>query len=383
MKRRTFGSIRRLPSGRWQARYRDNDGVMRSANETFDTRAEADQWLATVQHERRNGRWIDPAESDISVAVWSVDWLRMQLHLKPKSLYGYESLLRSRLLPELGDLPLRHLRPSHVQAMLARWQIEGLSASRCKQAVGLLSQILDAAIADGFLRTNACAPVRRPRIPESDVRAFTAAEVDRVADGITPAYRLLVYVLAYGGLRWGEAAGLSRSSPDFERRRLQIVDSVSEAGGHLHVGPTKTHQRRSVVLPTFLWEELATHLDRNVGSEPTAPLFTAPAGGFMRYSNFIGRHWQPALRKADIEPCGLHVLRHTCASLLAAAGAPIKAIQVQLGHASAEMTLNRYSHLYPDDLDVLAEHLDDIRRKGDVSRRLRDFHDGPGDARGR
>jgi len=383
MKRRTFGSIRRLPSGRWQARHRDSDGVMRSANETFETRAAADEWLATVQHERRTGRWIDPAASDISVAEWSVDWLRLQLHLKPKTRYGYESLLRSRLLPELGDLPLRHLRPSHVQAILARWQIEGLSASRCTQAVGLLSQILDAAIADGFLRTNACGPVRRPRIPEGDVRAFTAAEVDRVADAITPAYRLLVYVLAYGGLRWGEAAGLSRSSPDFGRRRLQIVNTVSEAGGHLHVGPTKTHQRRSVVLPTFLWEELAAQLDKEVGHEPGSSLFTAREGGYLRYSNFIGRHWQPALKDAGIDPCGLHVLRHPCASLLAAAGAPVKAIQVQLGHASAEMTLNRYSHLYPDDLDVLAEHLDDIRRKGDVSRRLRAYRDEPGDARGR
>ena len=66
------------------------------------------------------------------------------------------------------------------------------------------------------------------------------------------------------------------------------------------------------------------------------------------------------------------------ASLLAAAGAPVKAIQVQLGHASAEMTLNRYSHLYPDDLDELATHLDAIRRRADLSRKLAEPTRGDG-----
>lgn len=157
---------------------------------------------------------------------------------------------------------------------------------------------------------------------------------------------------------------------DVDARRLRITRSIAEVGGELFIGTTETHQQRGVVLPTFLWADLAAHLERNVDDTPEAILFPAAAGGFLRYSNFIGRHWQPALSKAGLELCGLHVLRHTCASLLAAAGAPVKAIQVQLGHASAEMTLNRYSHLYPDDLDELATHLDAIRRRADLSRSL-------------
>lgn len=382
MKRRTFGSIRQLPSGRWQARYRNGEGAMRSAEDTFGTKAEADQWLATTQHELRSGKWVNPDLGDISVAEWSVEWLRMQMHLKPKSRYGYESLLRSRLLPELGDLPVRHLRTSHIQSMVASFQLEGLSASRTRQAVALLSQILDAAIADGLIRSNPCRAVRQPRLPEREMRAFTAAEVDRIADAITPAYRSLVHVLAYGGLRWGEAAGLTRASVDPGARRLRIARSI-EVGGELFIGTTKTHQQRGVVLPTFLWADLAAHLEHNVDDDPDAILFPAATGGFLRYSNFIGRHWQPALSKAGVDPCGLHVLRHTCASLLAAAGAPVKAIQVQLGHASAEMTLNRYSHLYPDDLDELAVHLDAIRRRTDLSRQLGAPRGNNGRSRGR
>lgn len=188
----------------------------------------------------------------------------MSIRATAPSRVGYESLLRSRLLPEFGDLPVRHLRTSHVQSMVARFQLEGLSASRCRQTVMLLSQILDAAIADGLIRSNPFDAVRQPRLPETEMRAFTAAEVDCVAAAITPQYRSLVHVLAYGGLRWGEAAGLTRSSVDFDRRRLRIVRSIAEAGGELFIGTTKTHQQRGVVLPTFLWHDVAAHVDRNV-----------------------------------------------------------------------------------------------------------------------
>jgi integrase len=76
-------------------------------------------------------------------------------------------------------------------------------------------------------------------------------------------------------------------------------------------------------------------------------------------------------------------MRHTCASLLAVAGAPIKAIQAQLGHSTAEMTLNRYSRLYPDDLHELATHLDAVRRRADLSRRQRAPGAEDGRSRGR
>lgn len=383
MKRRTFGSIRRLPSGRWQARYRDADGDMRTAGETFETKADADRWLATLRHEVGTGEWIDPKFGELTVGEWATAWMRNQLHLKPKTKVSYQSLLTSRLLPSLGHIPLGELRTSHVQAMLTRFQQEGLSASRCRQVVMVLSQVLDAAIADGMIRANACGAVRLPRLPRTEMEVLSAAEVERLAESIDPRYRSLVHVLAYGGLRWGEAVALTRQSVDLKRGRLDVFQSVAEAGGHLHVGPTKTYQQRSVVLPTFLRIDLEAHLTQLAQPLLDAVLFPAPGGGYLRYGNFVAGYWRPALEKAGLEPVGLHVMRHTCASLLAAAGAPIKAIQAQLGHSTAEMTLNRYSHLYPDDLDALAGHLDTVRRRADLSRRLGQTRHGPGEGRGR
>lgn len=96
-------------------------------------------------------------------------------------------------------------------------------------------------------------------------------------------------------------------------------------------------------------------------SDPAALLFTSPSGEPLRYNNFYRRFWVRALRDADLAPAGLHSLRHTCASLLIAHGAPIKAVQAQLGHQSAELTLDRYGHLYPDQMGVLAERLEEAR----------------------
>jgi integrase len=366
--RRGFGSVRKLPSGRWQARYRDPEGELRPAETTFATKADADAWLATTQHELRVGDWIDPDLGERTLESWALDWMDNQLHLKPKTRASYESLLLSRVLPELGHMALVDLRPSHIQAMVSRFMTEGVSASRTRQCVMVLSQIMKAAVADGLIRANPCLAVKQPRLPKTEMRVLTSIEVERVAAEVDDRYRILVYVLAYCGLRWGEAIALTHGDVDLAAGRIRVVRSLADVNGHLYLGSTKTYQQRSVVVPTFLRAALAEHMNRYGGQDGGDLVFAAPEGNFIRYGNFIARQRHPALEFAGVERTGVHILRHTCASLLVSAGAPIKAIQAQLGHSSAEMTLSRYSHLYPDDLDILAERLDSVRTAAALDR---------------
>jgi site-specific recombinase XerD len=83
----------------------------------------------------------------------------------------------------------------------------------------------------------------------------------------------------------------------------------------------------------------------------------------VRNSNFRNSVWRPALLAAGA-PEGLHVhdLRHTAASLAISAGASIKAVQRMLGHAAVAMTLDRYGHLYEEDLETLADRMDSAYR---------------------
>jgi integrase len=121
---------------------------------------------------------------------------------------------------------------------------------------------------------------------------------------------------------------------------------------------TKSHAERQVPLPPSLAEALAKHLEGGVDTEPAALVFTAPQGGALRLSAFYHRVWRPSLARLGLARVGVHVLRHSAAARMIAAGASPKAVQTVLGHASAAFTLTVYGHMFDADLDDLATRLD-------------------------
>ena len=146
---------------------------------------------------------------------------------------------------------------------------------------------------------------------------------------------------------------------------LEPAPAVNESEScQLHFVPTKKHRSRIVPIPGFLRDLFAEHLDHHVPNDPEALLFTTPTGTPLHNSNFRRQIWYQAVEKAGL-PQGLriHDLRHTCASLLAAADASPKAVQLHLGHSSITVTMDRYTHLFPSDVDTLARRLDDIRAR--------------------
>jgi integrase len=201
-----------------------------------------------------------------------------------------------------------------------------------------------------------------PRRPEGVTRFPSVAEVERLAEAIRPPHDVLVYTLAYGGLRWGEAAVLRRERCDLLRSRLEVTESLSEAWGGLQFGSTKTRRRRTVVIPGFLRDLLASHLATEVADDPAALVFTSSEGGPLRNSNFRRRVWNDAVAEAGLgEGLRIHDLRHTCASLLIAEGAHPRAVMGHLGHSSITVTMDRYGHLFPSDMEALAEAFDSGR----------------------
>jgi integrase len=143
--------------------------------------------------------------------------------------------------------------------------------------------------------------------------------------------------------------------------RAEVAESITEVAGRLVPGPTKTYQRRTVSLPRFLCDELGAYLSGRP-HEPGDLVFTMAQGGPLRQSMVSTRLFKPAVCAAGLDPAlRFHDLRHTAASLLIREGASVKAVQKQLGHASASVTLDRYGHLFPDELEQLADRLDRAR----------------------
>jgi len=142
---------------------------------------------------------------------------------------------------------------------------------------------------------------------------------------------------------------------DLLRRRLEVVEAISEVDGKLISGEPKTHQRRTVPFPRSLAEPLSLVM---AGRGVDELVFPARNGQALRNANFRRRVFDPAVRSAGLDKLTPHDLRDTAASLAVSAGANVKAVQRMLGHASAAMTLDVYAGLFDDDLDAVAERMD-------------------------
>lgn len=352
----SMGSIQRVDRPKpWLARYRGPDG--RQHSKSFSRKIDAEKWLTLEEVKALRGEWIDPTAGSVRYAEWADRWLAGLHSIGPKTRVGYESLLRSRVLPRFESMELRRISSAVVREWVAEMLADGLSPARVRQALQVLRASLNVAVEDGLIARNPAATVKAPRVEKRRQRFLTAFELERLA-GEAGEYGAVIRLLGWGGPRWGELVALRVGS--VEGRRLRIEESATEVGGRLVFGPTKTHENRVIILPTFVARALPVQ-----GRDSDELLFTAPSGGPLRHSNFVRRVWEPAVRAAGLpEDLVIHDLRDTAASLAISAGASIKAVQRMLGHASAAMTLDTYGSLFDEDLEALADRLDDRYAQG-------------------
>jgi Phage integrase, N-terminal SAM-like domain len=116
--RRTFGSIRKLPSSRYQARYFDAGGPRHLAPDTFATKADASRWLADVEVSLARGTWVDPEAGRVSFADFAFAWLEHRPGLKPRTADLYRSELRCHIVPVLGGRALTEITPARNPCMI-------------------------------------------------------------------------------------------------------------------------------------------------------------------------------------------------------------------------------------------------------------------------
>jgi len=217
--------------------------------------------------------------------------------------------------------------------------------------------------------TNPAAGVELPRENPRKMKALTIEQVEALAadaEDLQEGAGILVTTLAYSGIRWGEAVALTGSAVDPLHHRIHIDASATEVGGRLVIGTPKTHRVRTIVLARTASDHLADHMSRT-GRGPAEPVFTAPRGGLLRTSNFRRQVWVPATTRLygdypRLRSLKVHNLRHSAASIAISCGANIKAVQRMLGHEKASVTLDVYGHLYTEDLEQVADAIDERLR---------------------
>ncbi|GAA2751240.1 hypothetical protein GCM10009869_14280 [Amnibacterium kyonggiense] len=341
---------------RYRVRYRKPDRSQ-TDKRGFRTKREAELFLASVNVAMARGEFVDATATRETIGVLGAAWLRFQTHLKPSSVRPVEIAWRLYVEPRWGTTPVSAVKYSDVQEWVADIS-EGRSATTVLRAHGVLASILDVAARDRRISSN---PARGVKMPRKNKKAHTYLTHEQVSDLALECgdKRTFVLVLAYCGLRWGEAVGLRVQDIDFGRRRINVTVNAVEVADRIEVGTPKTHKRRSVPFPALLGPALAQQC---AGKSAEELVFTAEDGGYLRRTRTdeSSRGWfSQAVRRAGIPRMTPHDLRHTAASLAIQCGANVKAVQRMLGHASAAMTLDVYADLFDDDLDLVAVRLND------------------------
>jgi integrase len=357
--------VEKIPAGprrpeRYRVRYRDPAGRHRSR--TFRRRRDAEDFARRVEIAMADGAWRDPTAARRPLGELAEAYFSGAYDLRPATRALYEGAYRKHVAPALAEVPVGRIRSEDVRKWIEGLLREGVGPRTVQVARQVLGRILERAVEDALIRENPVRVVRPPAAEPKDARVPTTAEVEAVAEAIDPRYRALVLLAAYAGLRLGECAGLQRRDLRLPERRVDVRRQVTEVRGVLEVGPLKTmSSRRTVPVPQFLADELASHLATYSAAGSEAWVFTAPGGGPLRRAAFRNRYFDPAIKAAGVQPFTFHALRDHAATAAIGAGADVKVVQRMLGHVDAAITLNRYAAYMPDAAEAVAQRLHELR----------------------
>ncbi|MGW2329250.1 tyrosine-type recombinase/integrase [Streptomyces sp. NPDC001700] len=338
-KKRRFGRVRKLHSGRYQARYLGPDGVDRPAPVTFATAGEADDWLAEQQTEVRKGDWQDPDAGAVNFGEYAVQWVD-ERDLSATTDELYRRLLRLHILPTFRAWDLDEITPPRVRT----WRAERLKATgetTVAKSYRLVKAILETAVEDELIRRNPCRirGAGKESAPERPIA--TVDQVDDLADAIGPRWRLMVYIAAYGPARPEEQAELRRPDVNLETVGVWVRRAAPElTTGRRVVGDTKSEAgKRFIVLPGFLRKDLERHVKWFAEKEPNGLLFVGEKGAPFRRSSF-GRKWRRARAKVGLpDDFRFYDLRHTGHTLSTQSGATLRDTMVRAGQSSERAAL--------------------------------------------
>lgn len=354
-KRRGFGRLRQLRSGRWQASYTGPDGRLHPAPHTFASDIAAEGWLSDQRRRIDLGTWGTVERSDsITLDTYARRWLSQRpLRLRTRALY--ESMLDRLILPTLGNTMLASLTPAQIRDWHA-----GLGndhPTRNAHCYAILHAICSTAVTDEMLDANPCrirAAMQTKR--RHDVDLLTPAQVNELADHMPPALAASVIMAAWLALRWGETSELRRRDVSADYSVLYVRRAVTFLRREFHVGKPKTDSGiRDVAIPPHIRPVIADHMKNHVGPGADSLLFHDGNGGHLRADRYR-YHWIRAREAIGKPTLRVHDLRHVGSVLAAQSGATTVELMHRLGHSTAEMAL-RYQHVAEGRDSQIAEAL--------------------------
>lgn len=367
------GQIIRRGEGTWLVRVplgRSADGTRRYHNHTVKgTKRDAERYRTKTLRALDTGTFAD--ETHATVAEFLSEWLETSAkpRVRSRTLADYRALADRYLVPALGHRKLAQLAPADIQRAYNDLSARGLSARTVRYAHSVLHGALEQAVRWNLLVRNVGKLVDLPREERREMRALTSAEASQLlAAARGTRFEALWILLLTSGIRPGEALGLKWSDIDADRVRIQRT-LVRQRDGSWELAEPKTPRaRRVVTLPLTTQRALQSHRARQLEERFCAGpnwegldlVFASGTGGPLEWRLIARRYFRPLLRAAGLGSLRPYDLRHSCATLLLAAGENVKVVSERLGHASVALTLDVYSHVLPDMQQRAAERMESL-----------------------
>jgi integrase len=288
-----------------------------------------------------------------------------------RTYHNYLSQIRNHIVPRIGKKKLKALKLEDVEGLYRSMIVSGLSPATVRYAHAVMRRALGQAVNRGLVPRNVAEGASLPGLDREEARYLTPEQIKSLLE-VAKSDRLeALYVIAVScGLRQGELLGLRWDEVDLEARKLTVRRQVqrSRDGSGLIFLPTKGKKIRTIRLGSTTVEALRNHGVRQTEEVASAKglwrnldlVFASTIGTPLDPSNLVGRSFKPLLRRAGLPDVRFHDLRHACASLLLSEGVPLKVVQEVLGHSSASVTMDVYSHVLPDMQEKAAAAMDDL-----------------------
>jgi len=348
-KKSEFGTIRKLPSKRWQIRYTGPDGLVHNGPKTYDTKTQADAALEAIRKRINRETWDadDDRANNTTFGAYAKTWLDTRQvsgrPIKARTREHYSKILSDHLVPAFGERTIAGIRPKQVR----EWYADTLVDRPTMRAhtYSLLRTILNSAVADDLIDANPARIVGAGSTKRvHKIRPATVEELVTATNAMPERLRLMVTLASWTALRFGEAVELRRGDIDLTDELIRIRRAaVRTRGGTYEVTTPKSDAGvRDVAIPPHIIPMIEDHLDRFTKRAETALLFPAQHGGHLAPGT-LNRHWYKARTAAGRPDLRWHDLRHSGAVLAAATGATLAELMARLGHSTPQAAM-RYQH---------------------------------------
>lgn len=283
---------------------------------------------------------IADISGDIGFANYAYQWLSLKEKSIEYSSFKTYSRYTKRLSDYFKNKPLKEIKPSTVQSYI---RDNDLAPKTISNIMGMLSSIFKSAVMDEIIEKNPCTYVSKPKVHSEEVDPFDRAEIDQIISWMQkhhPSMAAFFAIAFFTGMRTGELMGLQWGDFDFQRHKINVRRTITEARVK---ESTKTSDRRLIDIDPILDAYINSH--KQFTFMKSDWLFTTYQNEpFKHIQNITKTYYEPCLKALGIKYRNIYQTRHTFACLSIDAGAELNWVKMMLGHRTLEMILKRYGN---------------------------------------